>query len=667
MRSGKGKDRYALIAVDSLPTKYLEQVTVRYPEGSMIRLQGWIVSNYEVDQNAVAFFFNRKQTGVELSHKQAREYIINASVMNACIKLYDRAKSYRSLMGEDYDWGKMATVIETLRVKFGHTLPSSTLRFRQKVNQYKKGGYAALISGKFGNQNKRKVDLKLEKLVLGLWCLPNKPYGAQVRDLYESFLCGELDAYDVKTGELFSPDDFTDKNGEPITLSDTTIRNILNKPSNRAIWDKSQLSWSSFMHESMPHMHRHAGEYSLSQITMDDVDLTRKLRDTKLRVKAYYAYDSVSQCVLGASYSRNKDPQLVRECFREMFRLIAKHGWGIPAGIEVENHLMTEYKYSLLQEGTVFTHVRYCAPLNSQEKQAENFNGAKKKSVIHRNHTGIGRFYGKWQWRAEARKVSDASNDTWEDKEYFSFEELVADDRRDNYEWNHALHPDQKRFKGMTRWDVLMERINPNLRPYDEITLARYIGEKVETSVRRNSTVRVAYEDWWLSSYEVLKKLAPNNYKVTAYYLPDEDGKPQNVFIFQGDRYIDQVERVETYNRVMAEQTDDDKRKFYRQQKKVKAFMRYVNKGMEETPTIGIQKKQELNKISDYEQEKTKEEVSPPPNIQALVDEECHIPDTAKEVPPSEDRAVSAVDDILALMDDLPDEETLRADARAMI
>lgn len=725
MRSGKGKDRYALIAVDSLPTKYLEQVTIRYPEGSLIRLQGWIVSNYEVDQNAVVFFFDSKKTGVELSHKQAREYIINASVLNCCIKLYDRAAAYRKLMGEDYDWNKMATVIETLRVKFGHTLPSSTLRFRQKVNQYKKNGYAALISGKFGNQNKRKVDLKLEKLVLGLWCLPNKPYGAQVRDLYESFLCGELDAYDVKTGELFSPNDFTDKNGEPITLSDTTIRNILNKPSNRAIWDKSQLSWSSFMHESMPHMHRHAGEYSLSQITMDDVDLTRKLRDTKLRVKAYYAYDSVSQCVLGASYSRNKDPQLVRECFREMFRLIAKHGWGIPAGIEVENHLMTEYKYSLLQEGTVFTHVRYCAPLNSQEKQAENFNGAKKKSVIHRNHTGIGRFYGKWQWRAEARKVSDASNDTWEDKEYFSFEELVADDRRDNYEWNHALHPDQKRFKGMTRWDVLMERINPNLRPYDEITLARYIGEKVETSVRRNSTVRVAYEDWWLSSYEVLKKLAPNNYKVTAYYLPDEDGKPQNVFIFQGDRYIDQVERVETYNRVMAEQTDDDKRKFYRQQKKVKQFIKFVGKGVEETPTIGIQKKLNLNDIDD----ETETEITPqgpamqeapkePPGMGAAAPD---VPDEAERVlqhagcrqarpnakerqqgicknersfgtdkknlgtvgkdadrtngrpfmhetvpktPMGEDEALS---DILALMEDSPDEATLRAQAIADI
>ena len=370
----------------------------------------------------------------------------------------------------------------------------------------------------------------------------------------------------------------------------------------------------------MPHMHRHAGEFSLSQITMDDVDLTRKLKDTKLRVKAYYAYDTVSQCVIGASYSRNKDPQLVRECFRDMFRLIAKHGWGIPAGIEVENHLMTEYKYTLLQEGTVFSHVRYCAPQNSQEKYAEAMNGAKKRSVIHRNHTGIGRFYGKWQWRAESKKVSDASNDTYEDKEYYSFDELVADDRRDNYEWNHALHPNQKKYKGMTRWDVLMENINPNLRPFDAVTLARYIGESVETSVRRNSTVRVAYEDWWLSSPQVLERLAPNNYKVTAYYLPDEDGKPQDVFIFQGDRYIDQVERVETYNRVMAEQTEEDKKKFYHQQKKVREFNDYVENKM--VPSLGTMEALEVKseerrvknsnvitdkKIIDYEAERKKE------------------------------------------------------------
>ena len=587
-RSGKGQGRYALIAVDSLPTKYREKVEAQFPDGPEVRLEGWVTSHYQVDQGAMAFFHDRRKTGLDLTPEKIQEYVVNASVMNTCIALYDRASAYRKLMGETYDWKMMARVVEVLKEKYHHTLPASMLRFKQKVNQYRKGGYVALISGKFGNQNTRKVDMKLERLVLGLWCLPNKPYGSQVRDLYDSFICGELDAYDVKTGELFNPDDFTDKNGEPVSLSDSTIRNILNKPTNRLIWDKSQLSWTSFMHEAMPHMHRHAGEFSLSQITMDDVDLTRKLKDTKLRVKAYYAYDSVSQCVIGASYSRNKDPQLVRECFRDMFRLIAKHGWGIPAGIEVENHLMTEYKYTLLQEGTVFSHVRFCAPLNSQEKYAEAMNGAKKRSVIHRNHTGIGRFYGKWQWRAESKKVSDASNDTYEDKEYYSFDELVADDRRDNYEWNHTLHPNQKKYKGMTRWDVLMDNINPLLRPFDPVTLARYIGEKVETSIRRNSTVRVAYEDWWLSSPEVLERLAPNNYKVTAYYLPDEDGKPQEVFIFQGDRYIDQVERVQTYNRVMAEQTEEDKRNFYHQQKKVREFMAYTDEHM--VPSLGTMK-----------------------------------------------------------------------------
>ena len=70
---------------------------------------------------------------------------------------------------------------------------------------------------------------------------------------------------------------------------------------------------------------------------------------------------------------------------------------------------------------------------------------------------------------------------------------------------------------------MLVARINPTLRPLDKLTLSRYIGERVETSVRRNSTVRVAYADWWLSGPEVLEKLEPNNRKVTAFYLPDED------------------------------------------------------------------------------------------------------------------------------------------------
>ena len=576
-RGGGASGAYALVAVDSLPMKFRAKVVELYPDGDLTHLRGWVCSNYETDQAAVAFFHDRTKTGVELPPEKIREYVVNASVLNTCIRLYERAATAQRLFGGKYNWEQMAKAIEALRQEYGHTLPASTLRFRKKVNEYRRDGYACLVSGKFGNQSARKVDHRTERLILGIAVLPNKPFNTNVAEMYNMFVTGELDVYDPQTGELMDPDDFVNRQtGEPLELSESTISNYLNKPKNKVLIEHALSGWTTFMHEQMPHVHRHGGDFSLSQITMDDVDLTRKLKDTKQRVHAYYAYDVVSQCVVGASYARRKDEGLVAECFRDMFRLIEKHGWGMPAGIEVENHLMNQYRDGFLQAGVAFPFVHFCAPQNSQEKYAEPLNGAKKRSVIHRNHEGIGRFYGKGKWRTESEKISDETNDTYEDKAYFTFEELVADDRRDSWEWNHQLHPNQKKFPGMTRWDVLTERINPALQPLDKLTLARYIGERVETSVRRNSTVRVALEDWWLSDTSVLERLRPGDMKVTAYYIPDEEGRATDVYLFQGDKYIDRVEKVVTYNRVMAEQTEDDVVNYIEQQKKIAKFGKYV-------------------------------------------------------------------------------------------
>ena len=577
-RGGGANGCCALIAVDSLPSKYKEAVEKKYPGGDEVRIKAWVLSNYEMDQAAIAFFHDRSKTGIDLDEKKKREYIINASVLNCCIKLYERARDSQRLFGGKYNWDMMAKTIEILREELGHTLPTSTLRFRKKVNDYKRNGYGCLISGKFGNQSARKVDYKTEQLILGLAVLPNKPYNTNIAEMYNMFVCGELDVYDPKTGELMNPDDFVDKKmGEPLELSESTINNYLNKPKNRVLVEHALSSWTTFMHEQMPHVHRHAPEFSLSKISFDDRDLPRKLKDTKARPKAYYAYDVMSQCVVGFAYNRNKNVDLVVECFRSMFRLLERRGWNCPAQVEVENHLMSQWKDSFLKAGVLFPFVRFCAPQNSQEKYAEPMNGAKKRSVEHRNHLGIGRFYAKDRhYRTEAKKVFDELNDTYEDKQYYSWDELIADDMRDVMEFNNSLHPNQKKYPGMTRWQVLEANLNPTLQPIAKSVLARFIGEHVETSIRRNSYCRVAYEDWWLSDVSVIEKLAPNNWKVDAYYLTDEDGSVKNVYIYQNDMLIDELQNVGTFNTADCEQTEEDKAIFVEQQKKIAGFNKWV-------------------------------------------------------------------------------------------
>lgn len=576
-RGGGASGNVALVAVDSLPTAYREKVEEVFPGGDEARLVGWVKSNYERDPQAMTYFYSLDQCGIDLPEAKRQEYITNASVLNCCIRLYERASTAQKLFGGKYNWDKMTAAIECLREEYGHTLPTSTLRFRKKVNQYKREGYACLISGKFGNQSARKVDHKTERLICGIAALPNKPFNTSVLDMYNAFVCGELDVWDPTTGELLSPDDFVDKKGEPLALSEGTINNYLNKPSNRLLIEHALSSDVTFMHEQMPYMHRHAPEFSFSKISFDDRDLPRKLQDTKIRPKAYYAYDVTSQCVVGFAYNRFKTVDLVIDCFRNMFRLIERKGWGCPAQVEVENHLMSQWKNSFLKAGVMFPFVRFCAPQNSQEKYAEQMNGAKKKSIEHKNHLGIGRFYAKDRhYRTESKKVFDQFNDTYEDKEYYSWEQLIAEDMRDIEEFNHSLHPNQKKYPGMTRWEVLEANMNPTLQPIDKAVLARFIGEHVSTSIRRNSTCRVAYTDWWISGTEVLERLAPNNWNVEAYYLTDEDNQITDVYIYQNDMLIDRLENLGTYNTADAEQTDEDKVIFQEQQKKISSFRKYV-------------------------------------------------------------------------------------------
>lgn len=563
----------ALIVFDSLPGKYRTAVKERKPDISTMPLQEWLRANYALDAEARSFFFGfRFDDGTPLPPDKATEYTTNASVIKSVLRLMSSASALRRAQQDGrVQWAEMATAVAYFRKEYGHTLPESTLRFRKKVAEFRRMGYACLISGRFQNQNSRKVNYKIERLILSLDSLPERPFNTTVAEMYNQFVCGELDVYDPETGELFDPEEFTDKNGEPVALSETTVANYLNNPKNRALRAKLHDSAWEFNNRYRPHHNRKSPTWAFSKISLDDRDLPRKMADGT-RVKAYYAYDVASGCVIGYAYNRLKTADLFIDCVRSMFRLIDRQGWNCPAEVEVEHHLVNNFADGLIRAGVIFPFVRWCNPANSQEKRAEHLNKAKKYGIEKRLQVGIGRWYARLEAnRPKEEKVYDEHNNTYKEATY-TYEQLVADDLRAIAQFNNQKHPNQKMYPGLTRWEVLCQNQNPDLAPVDKALLYRFIGEKTRTSVRRSMYCTVCGTKYRLPSPDLLERLAPNDYEVQAYYLPDDAGEISEVYVYQEDHFIAKCAPVGAYNEATAEQTDEDRRNYTEQAKYVSEF-----------------------------------------------------------------------------------------------
>lgn len=580
VRQGKGLGNYALVEIATLPTRFRERIREKYGDLEAEILKNWFGTHFHVDAKAREFYTKfRFENGESLPPERIQEYTVNASVIEAVLAVMaDRVLMRKAMKGGPVNWGEMCGAISYYQSEFGHTLPLSANRFKKRVHDFKAHGYESLISGKFLNQNRRKVTYGLERLLLAIDAQPEQPFNTTVWEQYNQFLQGGLELFDPDTGEVLNPADFTDKDGNPIVLSPTTVAAYLNKPANKALRAKLHMSQWDFNNSYRPYHLRHAGEYSLSKVSLDDRDLPRPMKDG-VRVKAYYAYDVVSGAVVGYAYNRLKTAELFLDCMRNMFQTLERGGMYIPAELEVEHHLVSDFADGLMQAGVVFPLIRWCNPGNSREKRAEHFNRQKKYGVEKLTQVGIGRWWARLEAnRPKEEKVYDEKNNTWKVKAY-TFDELVADDIRAIGEYNNQLHPNQKRYPGMTRWDVLCRTQNPNLRPWDKAVLYRYIGEHTETTIRQNAYLTVNYEQYRLSSPEVIGRLAARNYKVDAYWLADADGKVDEVYIYQGGRLVDTCKRVVRYNEATAEQTEADKAAYTEQAKYVAKFDKMMKDG----------------------------------------------------------------------------------------
>ena len=377
-------------------------------------------------------------------------------------------------------------------------------------------------------------------------------------------------------------------------MSESTIREYLKDPVNYTSTYSDRNGNFDYVNKMRPKHKRKLGRYTLSKISMDDVALSRK--SVRGWVYKYIAVDVVSGYWFRPAYVVGKPTiALVEEALRNMFCELIELGLPMPGELEVENHLMKDIPY--LDE--LFPFVRFCT--SATEKRAEH----KIKEFKYGASKRAGHTFGRWYAKNEAyRSVRNKVKGDFVEPEYQP-QTIVADDLRDIETHNNELHPLQKRFPGMTRREVFLANINPDLRPIEHWHLYKFIGNETETSINKNDYCFVQEDKFELSDFESLKRLKSNNYNVTAYWLPEADGSINRAYLYQGDTYIGEVlnSRNFEYNENKIEQTDEDRANILRQNKRVAEFDKFIRNKRKDIPKVEVYDSVEMNEIRSVEVE----------------------------------------------------------------
>ena len=583
-RRGGGKGTSVLIEYDSLPRDIRDKVDKRIGTDAVqvAAIKKWFSERYRRDRGAMEYYPKRlRELNLSLSLERiaqlTEEYTANASVLIAVKSLQADIRLLKRVMGggKVVRWEQLASAISFYRQEVGHTLPQSAARFRKALREFDAKGYESLISKKFGNQQTRKVNYDTTRLLLALSNQDTNPYSTKVAQQYNDFVSGVLVLCDPDTGEVLDRRKYK-------PLSESTIEKLLNTPEHLALRSRAQDDYQTYKTERGAHVNRTRPMYSLSMISLDDRDLKFKVnwremgRTETVALKAYFAFDVCSQAIIGVSFSGKKRHALVVECFRDTFRTLLSMGLPCPHQAQVEQHLMSDFKDTLLKaDGTgLFPYPDFQRAGNSQAKAAEHFNRIFKYSVEKEYIPNVGRPCARLKAnRTKQNKRFDEHNDRFE-VEAWAYEEAVTYYRELIRKYNEAPHSNERMWGGRSRLEVLQANVHPDLVAIDVHKLALLIGEHRSTSVRRGQ-FKANYRDFSLSP-EAIGQLKNRDGKVDAYWWEQKEGEMQEVYVYEGGRYIETAQEIHRFSEAVLEQTDEDRHRLHAELQRIKVSDEWV-------------------------------------------------------------------------------------------
>lgn len=160
--TARGLGNIARIDFDSIPDRFKVQIVKKLGYPPKKNTQNLILNHFKDDYEAQDFYANYLLDDYRsLPVETQKEYTINAQMLQAIDIYIKEMVTFRKSRGGKAAitkiWEDASLASEDVKEQTGHTLPKSVRRLKEKLEEFKKESYSALISENFGNKKAVKV------------------------------------------------------------------------------------------------------------------------------------------------------------------------------------------------------------------------------------------------------------------------------------------------------------------------------------------------------------------------------------------------------------------------------------------------------------------------------------------------------------------------------
>lgn len=418
LRPGKGLGSYALIEYHSLPERFRLRFEAKYgnPEKIMKQEDMPLAADSEAQKYYHEYLL---PNGEHLPEDKQTEYTLNARVLNALREMRGTQKAMRRACNNNTPviWSNIFATAEELRQAYGHTLPKSEARLRDKLRQYTKEGYACLVSGKFCNANTLKITKAAGRQIVALRRCRVPVY--TTKQLFEEF------------------NRIAERRGWKRLASQSSLVQYLERPEIKPLWYDA-------VYGELAAKQLYARRNKTEMPTMRDslwygdgtkLNLFYKaVENGKTVVRSasvYEVIDAYSETLLGYAVSdtENFDAQ-----FRA-FRMAIETAGHKPYEIVTDNQGGQRSKIAQKFFANICRINRPTAPYNAPSKSIESVFGRFQKQVLHEDwrFTG-GNITSKEAWKIN-REFLEANKE-----KLFTYEEMLEAYSVARSKWNAMKH-----------------------------------------------------------------------------------------------------------------------------------------------------------------------------------------------------------------------------------